>query len=63
MLGETPAVDPDLERWLRALWDRRGLPFPEINLKQAWLIPSATALPNPNGTAPGWWVDRPGRPG
>jgi nicotinamide-nucleotide amidase len=23
------------------------------------LIPSATALPNPNGTAPGWFVDRP----
>ncbi|HEY7970082.1 MAG TPA: competence/damage-inducible protein A, partial [Candidatus Limnocylindrales bacterium] len=59
MLGETPAVDPELERWLRTIWDRRGLPFPEINLKQAWLVPSATALPNPNGTAPGWWVGRP----
>ena len=59
MLGETPAVDPDLERWLRTIWGRRGLPFPEINLKQAWLVPSATALPNPNGTAPGWWVARP----
>jgi len=58
-LGEEPAVDAELERWLRALWARRGMPFPEINLKQAWLIPSAQALPNPNGTAPGWWVDRP----
>jgi nicotinamide-nucleotide amidase len=58
-LGETPAVDPDLERWLRDLWARRGMPFPEMNLKQAWLIPSAAALPNPNGTAPGWWVERP----
>jgi nicotinamide-nucleotide amidase len=57
--GETPTVDPELERWLRGLWDRRGMPFPEINLKQAWLIPSARALGNPNGTAPGWWVDRP----
>jgi nicotinamide-nucleotide amidase len=57
-LGETPAVDADLEGWLRGLWSRRGVPFPEMNLKQAWLIPSATALPNPNGTAPGWWVDR-----
>jgi nicotinamide-nucleotide amidase len=35
------------------------MPLPELNLKQAWLIPSATAIPNPNGTAPGWWVDRP----
>jgi nicotinamide-nucleotide amidase len=59
VLGETPEVDPALEAWLRRLWSRRGLPFPEINRKQAWLIPSATALPNPNGTAPGWWIDRP----
>ena len=57
--GETPTIDPSLEAWLRQLWERRGLPFPEMNLKQAWLIPSARALANPNGTAPGWWVDRP----
>jgi len=30
-----------------------------MNLKQAWLIPSAVAIPNENGTAPGWWVGRP----
>jgi nicotinamide-nucleotide amidase len=58
-VGEAPAVDPDLEAWLRALFDRRGLPFPEANVKQAWLIPSATAIPNDNGTAPGWWIVRP----
>ena len=57
--AEVPEVDSDLEIWLRRLWSRRGLPFPEMNLKQAWLIPSATALRNDNGTAPGWWVDRP----
>lgn len=56
--GETPAVDPDLESWLRELWSRRGMPFPELNLKQAWRIPSASTLPNPNGTAPGWFVTR-----
>ena len=59
VVGEDPAVDPGLEAWLRELWARRGIPFPEMNLKQAWLLPSATALSNPNGTAPGWWVDRP----
>jgi len=58
-LGETPVVDAELESWLRSLWERRGQVFPEMNLKQAWLIPSATALSNPNGTAPGWWVERP----
>ncbi|HEY7522652.1 MAG TPA: molybdopterin-binding protein [Candidatus Limnocylindrales bacterium] len=57
--GETPQVDADLEAWLRELWHRRGIPFPEVNLKQAWLIPSAVPLANPNGTAPGWLVDRP----
>jgi nicotinamide-nucleotide amidase len=58
-IGEVPEVDPDLEAWLRALFERRGIALPEVNLKQAWLIPSATTIPNPNGTAPGWWVDRP----
>ena len=57
---ETVVVDPATESWLRELWTRRGMPFPELNLKQAWLIPSAEALPNPNGTAPGWFVRRPG---
>lgn len=56
---ETPVVDPGLEAWLRGLWDRRGLPFPELNIKQAWLIPSARSIANPSGTAPGWWVERP----
>ena len=58
-IGESVSVDPVQERWLRRLWSRRGMPFPEINVKQAWLIPSAIALANPNGTAPGWFVQRP----
>src|SRR5450759_2829756 len=58
-VGEVPVVDPELEAWLRDLFARRGLPLLEVNLKQAWRIPSSTAIPNPNGTAPGWWVDRP----
>jgi nicotinamide-nucleotide amidase len=60
LVGETPAVDPGLEAWLRELFERRSLPFPEANRKQAWLIPSAVSIPNDNGTAPGWLVDRPG---
>ena len=40
-MDETVRVDPAIERWLRRLWSRRGMPFPELNLKQAWLIPSA----------------------
>src|ERR1035437_1076143 len=59
LCGEVPAVDPELERWLRHLFERRGLAFARTNLKQAWLMPSASAIPNERGTAPGWWVDRP----
>jgi nicotinamide-nucleotide amidase len=57
--GETVAIDPDIERWIKGLFDRRGIRYSEANRKQAWLIPSASSLANPNGTAPGWWVDRP----
>ncbi|MDQ2952434.1 MAG: CinA family nicotinamide mononucleotide deamidase-related protein [Chloroflexota bacterium] len=54
VLGETPEVDPALETQLRTWFAGRGTPMPERNRKQAWLIPSASAIPNPNGTAPGW---------
>jgi nicotinamide-nucleotide amidase len=56
--GSVPEVDPELERWLASLFERRGLVMSDSNRKQAWLIPDATALPNAAGTAPGWWVDR-----
>jgi len=56
VLDEEPAVDPATADWLRDRFTRRGMAFPESNLKQAWLIPSAEALPNPNGSAPGWFV-------
>ena len=59
-LGETPAVDPVLAADLDAWFAGRGAPMPERNRKQAWLIPSARALANPLGTAPGWDVRRNG---
>jgi len=57
-LGEEPFVDPDMERALRAFFESRGVNFPERNIKQASLIPSASAILNPRGTAPGWWVEK-----
>lgn len=56
VMNETPAEDPELLAWLRGLYAARGREMPEGNRKQAWLIPSAEALPNPVGTAPGWFV-------
>ncbi|MBI2911962.1 MAG: competence/damage-inducible protein A [Chloroflexi bacterium] len=60
-LEEPLDVDPGLAEDVRALFRRRGWPMPDRNLKQANLIPSARPLPNPNGTAPGWWVERNGK--
>jgi nicotinamide-nucleotide amidase len=57
-LGEEMTVDSDTEAWLRNMFERRGRPMPSRNIKQAMLIPSASALANPRGTAPGWWVEK-----
>src|SRR5690606_31952229 len=45
-----------LERWLRERFAASGRAMPERNLQQTNVIPSATVLPNPIGTAPGWLV-------
>ena len=58
LLGEKPVVLPELEESLRAFFNRRGVKMPEQNVKQATLLPSAAIIPNPIGTAPGWWVRR-----
>src|SRR6184192_1942569 len=61
LLGETMQVDPKLETELRNMFAGRNAYMPERNIKQATLIPSAQALPNPRGTAPVWWVEKDGR--
>jgi nicotinamide-nucleotide amidase len=61
VLGEEPAVDQELEANLRAFFERRGYAMPERNVKQCWVIPSCRPIPNPRGTAPGWWVERDGK--
>lgn len=61
VLDETPHVDPKLEVDLRAFFAGRGIEMPERNVKQAWVLPSVTPLPNPVGTAPGWWAERDGK--
>ena len=59
-VGEELAVDPDLLAHLQRTFQRRGTAMPEGNVKQATLIPSAQSVPNPMGTAPGWWVEKNG---
>ena len=60
-VGEEMTVDPGTLAWLKGVFARRGMEMPPTNIKQATLIPSATTIPNPNGTAPGWWVEKNGR--
>lgn len=61
VLHETPIVDAQLEKSLRAFFAGRGIIMPERNVKQAWTLPSVTILPNPIGTAPGWWAEHEGK--
>ncbi len=61
LLGEEMRVDPELEQWLRGMFQKIGYEMPERNIKQANLIPSARAIPNLQGTAPGWWVEHKGK--
>ena len=58
--GEEMEVQDDLLEHLKSLFAGRRSPMPETNVKQATLIPSAKAISNPMGTAPGWWVERNG---
>src|SRR4030081_1398472 len=61
VMGEQLEIQPHLEEELRAFFVRRGRTMPQRNVKQATTIPSGTYLPNPVGTAPGWWVGRGGK--
>ncbi len=60
-MGEDLHSDATLKRELREFFARRGSAMAERNLKQTMLIASAQPLPNPRGTAPGWWVEKDGK--
>jgi nicotinamide-nucleotide amidase len=61
LLGEKMEVDAGLKLNLEKFFVGRGIPMSDNNLKQASLIPSCQAIPNPNGTAPGWWAEKNGK--
>lgn len=61
LLGEELKVNEELKQHIVSFFARRGLEMPPSNIRQATLIPSAVAMPNPQGTAPGWWVEKDGR--
>ena len=60
-LGESPEVQQEVVENLERYFAGRGMTMPAHNIKQAHLIPSARFIPNPNGTAPGWWAEKDGK--
>ncbi len=58
-LGEDLTEDPELLTAIEERFRAFG-PMPAANRRQAMLVPSAESLPNPIGSAPGWWVERDG---
>jgi len=60
-LGEEMKLDPQIVDGLKAIFCKLGVEMPQRNIKQANIIPSACAIPNAVGTAPGWWVEREGK--
>ena len=58
-LGEQLETDDGLLEVLEKRFAAFG-PMPVANRRQALVVPSAEPLPNPIGSAPGWWVDRDG---
>ncbi len=60
VLGEELRIDPILEREIQERFARRGVKMAPSNIKQAAVIPSAKAIHNARGTAPGWWVEKDG---
>jgi nicotinamide-nucleotide amidase len=58
IIDEEMFTDAELVTGLKAHFVRMGREMPPSNLQQAMRIPSAASLPNPRGTAPGWWVEK-----
>ena len=57
-LGVPLEVDERIVDHIRDRFARRGMTMPEINRRQAMVPRGATVLPNPNGTAPGLWLEQ-----
>lgn len=57
VLDRPLAEDERITARVRARFERRGLPMPEINRRQAMVPAGAVVLENSNGTAPGLWLE------
>jgi nicotinamide-nucleotide amidase len=60
VLGLPMDVDEAIVAQIRARFERRGLVMPDVNRRQAQVPRGAVVLDNPNGTAPGLFIDHAG---
>ena len=56
-LGMPLEIDDAIVEHIRARFARRAMTMPDINRRQAMVPRGATVLANPNGTAPGLWIE------
>ena len=61
LLHEEITIDSDLVKKFEELFSYYKIDMPQSNIRQAGVIPSAQIIPNPRGTAPGWWIERDNR--
>jgi nicotinamide-nucleotide amidase len=61
VLGRELREQTDITGAIRSRFAERGMSMPEINRRQAMVPDGAAVLPNPNGTAPGLWIETDGR--
>src|SRR4030066_2493861 len=60
-VGEEITIDNNLVQKFEELFRYYKIEMPPSNIKQATAIPSAKIIQNPQGTAPGWWIERDNR--
>ncbi|MDQ8204224.1 competence/damage-inducible protein A [Pelagicoccus sp. SDUM812003] len=60
-LGEPLVFDPTLMQAIEDRFAALGIELTENNRKQAYRFQNAEALENPNGTAPGIWLEKDGK--
>jgi nicotinamide-nucleotide amidase len=60
-LGRGLTFRQEIADGIEARFRRGGRKMAEINRRQAYVIDGAEILPNPNGTAPGLWIEFDGR--
>ncbi len=61
VLGTRLVFRRDILDKIRLRFESGGLKMPASNRRQAYVIEGAEVLENPNGTAPGLWLERKGR--